>query len=215
MKRIAGFLISLICVLGINFIPLEMFLYRDFSAESAMIFYSLENLLAIAFTVVFIVIFGGKREINPGIDTDAEFVRQNGTFSVERLRRLSDTLKFYLLFSLAFGGGGFIFLIAFVLVALKKTIQFDQIEAGLIWIAGFLVLEFFGDLLMFRPLTVAKTELFLKRSMGRIALLFLSVFVGFFLALFVDWWYFIPFVALKTLADISEIVQIFKSGRTA
>jgi len=62
-----------------------------------------------------------------------------------------------------------------------------------------------------RPLTLAKTENYLKQSMGRVALLFLAVFIGIFVALFVDKWFVIPFIALKTIVDIGGFMQTLKS----
>jgi hypothetical protein len=213
MKRIAGFLISLISVLGINFIPLEMYLYRDFSWESAMIFYGLENILAIGFTAGFVFLFAPKKENVSHLLPPAERLKMEIAFRDKKSQRREGILTGYLLFAAAFGGGGMLFLVAFVLVALKKSVQFGSIASALPLIAGFLLLEFFGDWLMLRPLTMASVESLLKRSMGRIALLYLSVFLGFFLAIFVEWLFFIPFIILKTLADITEVAQIFKTSR--
>ncbi len=99
---------------------------------------------------------------------------------------------------------------AFIFLVLKTKIQFEEVLTALIWIFGFQALAFFGDLLMFRPLSLAQAGIFLKRSMGRVALLFLSVFLGIFLAAVADKWFVIPFVVLKTCVDVSEQIQIFR-----
>lgn len=210
IKSIIGFIISLISVLGVNFIPLEMWLYRDFSSESAMFFYALENIIAIALAFIFVLIFAPEEEINPDYHRKEEILKNYPAFPVVKIRKKAEILKGYLVFSLGFSLGSIVFLAVFVFLILKTKIQFEAIIGGLIWIIGFQIFEFFGDFLMLRPLTLAQTEVFLKRSMGRVALLFLSVFLGIFLAAFVNKWFVVPFVVLKTLVDIVEQVQIFK-----
>jgi hypothetical protein len=213
VKKIVGFLISLVSVLAINFIPLEMWLYRDFSSESAMIFYALENIIAIALAAVFVLLFAPVEEVNPDYHRKAEILKEHPAFEVVSIRRKKDILTQYLVFSVAFSIGAIIFMLVFIFLILKTQIQFAAVTTALWWILGFQILEFFGDFLMLRPLTLAQTEVFLKRSMGRVALLFLSVFIGIFLAFWVQKWFVIPFIALKTMADIGEQVQIFKGLR--
>ena len=62
---------------------------------------------------------------------------------------------------------------------------------------------------MLRPFSLKKSEFFLTRSLGRVFLLFLAVFIGIFLAAYADKWFVIPFIALKTIADIGEQIQLF------
>jgi len=214
-KTAAGFTISLISVLGINFIPLEMFLYREFSGESAMVFYALENILAIGFAYVFIQFFAPHTEENQDFKRRDEILNEHPAFPIEKVRKKAEILKLYLVFSIGFSAATLVFLTAFIFLILKAEIQFAAIVSGLAWISGFLCFEFLGDTLMLRPLTLAKSEEFLKRSMGRIALLFLSVFLGVFLALFVDKWFVLPFVGLKTLVDVVGIIQIFTLERAS
>ena len=210
-RNIIGFLISLISILGVNFIPLEMFLYRDFSAESAMVFYALENVAAIVFAVVFVALFAPAKEENPDFAHRDEILKQNPGFAVERVRKKSEILQGYLVFSIGFSAGSLVFLTAFIFIVLKTHIQIAAVVTGFYWIIGFQCLEFLGDLLTRRPLSLAKSETYLKQSMGRVALLFLAVFIGIFLALFVDRWFVVPFIALKTITDIAGLLQNFGS----
>ena len=62
MKATFGFIISLISVFGINFVPLEMWRDGNFSGESAMFFYTLENVVAIALATVFVSLFAPKEK---------------------------------------------------------------------------------------------------------------------------------------------------------
>ena len=191
IKSITGFVISLISVLSINFIPLEMWLYRDFSSENMMLLYALENITAIFLAVIFVFLFAPKRE------------------QAKKILTRREVLQNYLVAAIRLSVGSGVFLLAFFFLILKSEITSGAIISGLIWIFGFLILEFFADFIMMRPLSLTKAEVFLNRSLGRVVFLFLCVFLGIFLALFVDRWFVVPFIILKTIIDIGEQIQIF------
>ena len=191
IKSIIVFIISLISVLGINFIPLEMLLYRDFSGESAMLLYALETVVSIFLTAIFVFLFAPQREQTKKVMTRREL------------------LQIYLLATIGLSAISGIFLCAFIFLILKTEIALAAIISGLIWIFGFQILEFIADFIMLRPLTLTKADVFLHRSLNRVLLLFLGVFIGVFLALFVDKWFVVPFIVLKTTADIADQIQIF------
>lgn len=195
VKSIIGFIISLISVLGINFIPLEMWLYRDFSSEATMVVYALENVLAIFLATVFILLFAPPREQAAKISTRKEL------------------LQVYLISSLGLSVGSGIFLSFFIFGILRADVAFSAIAEALVWISGFLVLEFIGDVIMLRPLSLAQADTFLNRSIRRVFLLFLGVFIGVFLAALDAKWFVVPFVILKTLADIADQIDIFQGLR--
>lgn len=69
------------------------------------------------------------------------------------------------------------------------------------------MIEFLTDILTLRLLPLKKAEFLLSRSMGRTA--FIGVVLGFVLALFVDEWFVVPFVVLKTIVDVGEPIQHF------
>ena len=120
-----------------------------------------------------------------------------------------EVLQNYLVAAIRLSVGSGVFLLAFFFLILKSEITSGAIISGLIWIFGFLILEFFADFIMMRPLSLTKAEVFLNRSLGRVVFLFLCVFLGIFLALFVDRWFVVPFIILKTIIDIGEQIQIF------
>lgn len=191
VKSIIGFLISLVSVLGINFIPLEIWLYRSFSGETTMIIYWVESLLALLLGVGFVRLFAPPRD------------------ETGKLRTRGQVLQLYLLLGLVFGLGGGFFMCVFIFLVLKAKVAFAAVWTAIIWIFGFQILEFIGALLMLRPLTLLKAQLFLNRSLGRIFLLYLCVFVGIGIAFFVEKWFILPFIILKTIVDIGEQIQLF------
>lgn len=191
IKTIIGFIFSLIAVLGINFIPLEMWLNRNFSGGYAMIIYALENVFAIIFAVIFVLLFAPKSE------------------RAEKLRTRWEILQIYLVIAVGLSVASGIFIASFLFLILKMSIAFSAIQTAMIWILGFQGIEFIGNILMLRPFSLKKSEFFLTRSLGRVFLLFLAVFIGIFLAAYADKWFVIPFIALKTIADIGEQIQLF------
>lgn len=191
IKSIIVFIISLISVLGINFIPLEMLLYRDFSGESAMLLYALETLVAIFLTAIFVFLFAPERE------------------QAKKIMTRRELLQIYLLATIGLSVVSGVFLCVFIFLILRAEIALASIFSGLLWIFGFQILEFIADFIMLRPLSLTKADVFLQRSLNRVVLLFLGVFCGVFLALFVDKWFVVPFIILKTTADIADQIQIF------
>ncbi len=194
-KSIIGFIISVVSVLGINFIPLEMWLYENYSSETTMVVYALENVLAIFLATVFILLFAPRRD------------------QTTRIRTRRELLQIYLIASLGFSAGSGIFLSLFIFGILRADVAFQAVAEALVWISGFLVLEFIGDFIMLRPLSLAQADAFLNRSIRRVFLLFLGVFLGVFLAAIVDTWFVVPFVIPKTLADIADQIEIYQGFR--
>ena len=194
-KSNIGFIISVVSVLGINFIPLEMLLYKDYSSETTMVVYALENVLMIILATVFILIFA------PRIDQTA------------KIRSRKELLQVYLLSSVGLTVGSGIFLSVFIFGIMRADVTFPAVAEALIWISGFLVLEFVGDFIMLRPLSLAQADIFLTRSIRRVFLLFLGVFLGVFLAAFGVKMFVAPFVILKTLADIGDQIEIYQGFR--
>ena len=191
-KSITGFVISLISVLGVNFIPLEMWLYKDYSSETTMVVYALENVLAIILATVFLLLFAPRRDRTAKIKTRKEL------------------LQVYLLSSISLTIGSGIFLSVFIFGIMRAEVAFSAVAGAMTWISGFLALEFIGDFIMLRPLSLAQADNFLTRSIRRVFLLFLGVFLGIFLAAIAGRWFVAPFIILKTLADIADQIEIFQ-----
>ena len=194
-KSIIGFIISIISVLGINFIPLEMLLYKNYSSETTMVVYALENVLAIILATVFILLFA------PRIDQTA------------KIRTRKELLQVFLISTVSLSVGSGIFLSIFIFGIMRADVTFPAVAEAMIWIFGFQVLEFIADFIMLRPLSLAQADAFLTRSIRRVFLLFLGVFLGVFLAAFVTRGFVLPFIILKTLADIADQIEIYQGFR--
>lgn len=183
-RKIIGFVLSLVSTVGINFIPLEMWLYDDFSGAQSMILYWLENVSAFVLAIVFVLLFAPKSDLTG------------------KIRTRKDVIKLYLLPGIAFSIGAAVFFFFVVFKALASEIDLTEIASSMKWIAGLLLLEFVADALLVRRLTLLQAQLYFNRSLGRIFLFFLSVFIGYFLILFGVGWFIVPFIVLKTISDI-------------
>lgn len=172
-----------------------MWLYKDFSSETTMVVYALENVLAIILATVFILALAPRSDQTAKISTRKEL------------------LQVFLLSSIGLSVGSGIFLSVFIFGIMRADVTFSAVASALAWISGFLVLEFIGDFIMLRPLSLAQADNFLTRSVRRVFLLFLGVFLGVFLAAFGNKLFVMPFVILKTLSDIGDQIEVYQGFR--
>lgn len=193
LKTIIGFLIAVVSVIGINFVPLEMWLDESFSGENLMIVYAIESLIALLIGIFFVFLFAPVRDDS------------------SKLKTRKEVFKLYLTLGLGFTLAAGIFIAAFVFLVLKAKVDFQSIQTAILWIFGFQIVLFAADMSMLRPLNLLQAQLYLNRSLGRIFFLFLCVFIGLFVALFADKFFVLPFIILKTLIDIGETVQNFRA----
>lgn len=186
-------LISEITAVGINVVPLLLWLFEDYSAETIMILYALENVVALLLAVLCVLFLAPTEE------------RKESSKPRVRSKIIID----FLLMGLGLTLGSGIFLSFFIFAILKADVTLSAIGFGLLSIAAFQLFEFFSNLYLLRPLSLAESETLLTRGLGRIAFLFISVFIGIFLAAFADNWFVLPFIILKTIIDIAEPIQFF------
>ena len=160
-----------------------------------MVVYALENVLAIFLATVFILLFA------PRLDPAG------------KIRTRKELLQMYLISTISLTVGSGIFLSFFIFGILRADVTFPAVAAAMIWVSGFLTLEFIADFIMLRPLSLAQADAFLTRSVRRVFLLFLCAFLGVFLAAFVASGFVVPFIILKTLADIADQIEIYQGFR--
>lgn len=204
-------IVSLAATLGINAIPAGIVLLGGNSAATAMVLYFLENLVSIILAAARIRILApADDEAYASLAYDTVKVTVNGVPRPEkkllRNRRvlITDYLFMSIVFSLAVG----VFLFLFVFVVGHTNVPGSVILAGMEGIIAFQLLHFVADLFLLGPLTPPQAEVLLKQSMGRVALIFLAVFIGIFLAAVNINWFVIPFVALKTITDLAVAIQV-------
>jgi hypothetical protein len=71
--------------------------------------------------------------------------------------------------------------------------------------AGILVFQGAGFLASPRPLPLREAETVLEQSLGRVFLLYAGVAAGVVLAAFVERWFVVPFILLKTVVDFARL----------
>lgn len=190
-KALVGSFPSIVATLGVNAIPAGGLLVAGWSAETAMVIYFLENIVAVLLACARVLII-------PSVH-DAAFVSNT--------RDHRTLVKEYFLVAIGFSLASAVFLSAFIFLILRAEIPFQTIVAGMTGIIAFQFFGFVCDLLLLRPLPLSRAEDLLRRSLGRVFLLHLAVFVGMFAAAFADRWFVLPFVALKTAVDVGGQIQ--------
>lgn len=182
-----------IVAVAINVIPLGLWFFDDYSAETTMFIY----LAGSAFSIILAILC--VRFISPAYDPDGKAKYNN------RSKLLTD----FAMISFGFLGILTVFVSGYIFLALKAEVTARNILYGFAIVAAFVVAEFLVSLLTLRPLPLRKAEFLLSKSMGKTTLLFIGVFIGAFLSAFEKTWFVIPFVVLKTIADIGEPIKFF------
>jgi hypothetical protein len=180
--------------ISINVIPLAFWFFEDYSAETTMLIYAGEAIAAIVFAVLCVLI------TSPNHDPQG----------APQFKRKFKVITDFLRISMSLALGVTILLVSFIVVALQVEIEFRAIGTALLIVLGIQFVEFLVDVLTLRPLPLNKAEYFMVGGMGKSALLFFGVFIGWFLAMFfVTGWFVVPFVIMKLIQDIGEPIQFF------
>ena len=215
LKRIIGLTVSLVSLLGINFIPLELLLNRGFSSSGAMLLYLAENVTAILISTAIVYVLGSRKKI-PTKTAPSKTADRKAKQAFANFSPLNAQLLNFLVPALITTVATSFFLLYLVFLILKVHITATLFWYSIVWIVGFQALEFTGTLIMIYPLNLKRSESFLNRTLGRVILLLLCVLFGVFCAVWISEWFVIPFVVLKTIVDIGEQFQIFRDiGKTA
>ncbi len=158
-----------------------------------MFLYTIESIITVILAIVCVIILAPKTEY-PKL----------GNYS-----KKSELIKTFLMISVGFMVVCLIFVSAFTFLVLKLKIEFSELIYALSLIIGFQIAEFISNLFLMRPLTLKKSEFFLSDSLGGIAVIFFSVFIGFFLAMFYEPWFVYPFLVLNAIIVIGLPIQYF------
>ena len=205
-------LISLAATLGINAIPAGLVLLGGNSAWTAMVLYFLENIVSILLAAARVRILAPADDTAyAGLIYETMKVTINGVARPERQipptrRRL---IVDYVFPSLVFSAGVGVFLFMFVFVVGQHSVPGSVILSGMEGIIALQLVHFVADLALLGPLTPPQAQALLQQSLGRVGLIFFAVFIGTFVAAVNTDWFVIPFVALKTIADLAVLIQAF------
>ncbi|HMN26750.1 MAG TPA: DUF6498-containing protein [Caldilineaceae bacterium] len=177
--------------LGVSAIPVLGYFWAGWTPATTMMLYLLENIIGAALVALRV---GLLRP--PAVQSDPYSARQ-----------WREQLQTFILVAGGFSLASAIFMIAFLFTVLKLPLELPALGAGLTNMGLFLLFGFAADLVLGQPLDSPTAEAHYKRSLGRVFLLFLAVFVGVWLASIREPWFLLPFVILKTLADLDGPLQ--------
>lgn len=183
--------------LGINAVPAATLFAGEAPPETAMVLYFVENLVLIGLTTALVRLLAPPRD---------ESSRNH------RTRR--SLLQTYLLVALGFTLVNGIFIAAFLGLFLRVALPRPALSLGIGLILAFQTAAFVAGWLRLGPLSLAQAETLLERTLGRVFLLHLGVFIGVFLAAAVGNWFVWPFIALKTITDVGQAIQGLRGRAT-
>jgi hypothetical protein len=188
-------IISEISAIGITVVPLGLWFFEDYPVATVAVLYVLESIMAVVFAVLCVLLLAPPEQRDEKIC---------------KTRRKKEIIKSILwvfvpwtVFSLVFP--------AAVIISPKFNgggITAADVAYGLKFVLAFQLLEFFSNLYLLRPLSLKGAEYFLSYSLGGMAVIFVSIFLGFFAAVF-GLSVFLPFILLKIFIDIGQPVQYF------
>jgi hypothetical protein len=191
-RPIAGLITSLIAALGVNAVPAAA-VFISGSAETAMLIYFLENLMIVLLATAYVRLKAPARDE-----------------SSPNHRTRKSLLQTYLLVALGFTLVNGVFIAAILFLFSQVDIPRDLILWGIAIAAAFQLFSFAVDMVSREPLTLAAAETVLEKSLGRVFLLHLAVFIGVIVAAFFRQWFVVPFIVLKTMVDIGTAIQAFQ-----
>ena len=187
MKHKSAFklIISEITAVALNVIPLALWFFEDYTVETVVVLYGLESVLTMVFAVLCVLFLAPQERHKWKIIKD---------------------------FVLIFGFSTFVILAfpATVIFLLKQGsgVTLAAVVFGLKFILAFQLLEFFSNLYLLRPLSFKQSQYLLSYSFGGMAVMFISIFLGYLAAAFNISPY-LPFIVLKTIIDIGQPIQYF------
>ncbi|MDQ3799606.1 MAG: DUF6498-containing protein [Acidobacteriota bacterium] len=186
-------IISEITALAINVIPLALWFFEDYPVETIVILYALESVLAMLFAVLCVLFLAPSEQRDEKICKTRFKKKVIGDF----------------LWMFGFGTALVLFFPTTVIFLVKhgENVTLPAVIFGLKLVLAFQLFEFFSNLYLLRPLSLKQSEFLLASSFGGIAVMLVSVFLGFIAAAF--GMVFLPFIVLKTIVDIGQPVQYF------
>lgn len=217
LRTIFQKIVSLGTALGRNFIPLGAVWLAGNTSETGMILYLLETFLAVLLAALYVRFRAPAHDrAYQAVASSKIRIVSNGRVSTRYdSGSRKSLLQGFLIFSAGFGLIPALFFV-FWLFLLRTEISIPSILMGLGCIAFFQVVNFISDFFLLGALTPQRANDFINQRMGRVALIYASIFIGLLLGfLFSIEWFIYPFAVLKTIQEIAFIFQRQPSVATA
>lgn len=209
-KNIAQTLVSAATLLGVNAIPAGVVLAWGKSTQTGMVLYFLETVLSIMFTVAFVLLRAPAEDAGYAAIASTRTTQVTNGRTVNRYQagNRRSLIEGFLLFSFGFGVIPAIFLGFWIFVVAHVDLAWSAVGSALSGIFAIQLINLVVDLIVFPKVTPDGASSIINQSMGRVAVIYVSVFAGLIIAmLFSVGWFILPFAILKTLADLSFLIR--------
>jgi hypothetical protein len=209
-RTIPQTLLGAATALGINAIPVGVVVGWRQSLPTGMVLYFLEMILSVLLTTAFVLLRAPAED--PGyaaVASSRTTVTTNGrTVSRSQSGNRRSLIEGFLIFSAGFGVIPAFFLGFWMFVVAHVDLAWSAVASGLLGIAAFQTVNFIGDFVMYGDLTPEAASSLINQSLGRVVIIYISVFVGLIIAMiFSVGWFIWPFALLKTVADMAFLFR--------
>lgn len=171
-----------------NAVPAGGVLVRDWAAADAMLLYLGENIVLVLLGALTVKILAPSSEAIEG-----------------RIKTRGESLRTFFLVAIPFTFGAAVFTVFVLAVRTEYVIRTRELLAGLALMLLVQLIAFARDLRLLRGITLADSEHMLVGVLGRVFLLAFAVWAGLLAAFAVSTAFVIPFIVLKTIADLGRI----------
>jgi hypothetical protein len=180
--------IAALLALARNAVPAFGVFVRDWAAANALLLYLGENVVMALLAALTVRLLAPASEAIEGKE-----------------KSRGESLRTFFLIAVPFTCGAAVFALVVVLIREEYSIRPHELASGLALMVLFQLIAFATGLRRLRGTTLAEFENMLVSVLGRVFLLAFAVWAGLFLVFFFSTAFVIPFMVLKTIADLGEL----------
>lgn len=181
-------LVAALLTLARNAVPALGVFVREWAPPDALLLYLGENVVLALLAALTVRILAPPAETIDG-----------------KLKSRGESLRTFFLVAAPFTFGAAVFTVFVVAVRDEYSIRPRELLTGLALMVLFQLIAFATGLRRLRGTTLAEFENLLVSVLGRVFLLAFAVWAGLFLVFFASTMFVIPFMILKTIADLGEL----------
>jgi hypothetical protein len=187
-RRVVRRILVILATLARNALPPALVLGLCWDASTAMILYLGENVVAVLLAALTVRLLAPASEVIDG-----------------QAKARTESLRTFFLVAGPFSFGAAV--IATVVIGSRSeyTLDAKQLTTGLLLMAASQVVGFFTNLRRSSRPTLAEGEQLLVGILGRVFLLAFTVWAGIAVVIFLGGGFFLTFVALKTIIDLTRL----------
>lgn len=181
-------IVTVILSIAKNGVPALGVLLREWAAPSAMLLYLGENIVMVLLGALSVLLVAPQSEVIGG-----------------KLKTRRESLSTFFLIAAPFTFGAAVITLAVIVIRTEYAVDARELMTGFALMLVFQIIGFAIGVRQMRGITLAESENMLVTILGRVFLLAFAVWIGLAIAFFVSSAFMIPFMLLKTIADLGSL----------